>query len=140
VSRAPRREDFYVALRQGIQRACARKTPREVAAAVDLSKKALGNILTGGETNAKMPFDLLTVEPTALDDVVALYGGRIVLAEPATAFGDLGTALARFQLFIIENPGRDHQTCVKGEAMARELHAATGAWIERCRTIRGSRP
>jgi hypothetical protein len=87
-----------------------------------------------------MPFDLLTVEPTALDDVIALYGGRIVLAEPQQAFGDLATLLARFQLFIIENPGRDHQICVKGEAMARELHAATGAWIERCRTIRGSRP
>lgn len=139
VNRKPPPEDeFYRLLREALQRAQAKTSTRELIYLLDLSKTALGKVFTGSKTNAKVPWDALLADPTALQDIAALYGVTIAPAEPTVDFGPLSVLLAQAALVVAQTPDPKHQDYLKHEALMRELHAATGAWIERCRAVRRS--
>lgn len=132
----PSEEEFYRRLRSALQRAQTLTSTRRLIYLLDLSKSALGKIFTGSKTNAKVPWDATLADPTALDEIAALYGLAIVPAEPEVDFADLRILLAKVQLALAETPDPTHQDYLKHEALFRELRSASTNWIERCRAHR----
>lgn len=72
-------QDFTNSVTMGLSRAqAAFGTSKALAYVMDLSTKQLSNVMAGASTDAKRLWDVHAVEGSALSDVAALYGLRIV--------------------------------------------------------------
>lgn len=111
---------------------------------LDITPPALDKQLTGSMPGLEVIDKALGHEPTVLDDWLAAKGKRIVDVEPADETARLKLLVAQINLKLEEyahpdSPGgveTAHTEYLDGEAMMRELHAASGRWIERCNSIR----
>jgi hypothetical protein len=78
---APDEARFHALLVQGLARVSAKHGRGQLADAMGRSGRQLDNVFGGADPKAKALFDALLLDPTALDEVAAAYGLRIV---PAT--------------------------------------------------------
>jgi hypothetical protein len=109
-----------------------------------ISTVALDKQLTGSMPGLECIDKALDVEPTVLDDWLDRKGKRLVDKEHDEGVRDLTLLLAQVNLKIAEaqhpsSPGGEqitHSEYLGAESLMRELHAATGRWIERCNDIR----
>lgn len=105
---------------------------------MDLTGAGLAKIFAGGMTNPKRLWDLLEHEPTALDDVAKAYGWKLVDKDSVCDTDDVAVLLARLLLWLEsakhpQSPGGRRivtSELTPVEAVIRELHGATGAWID----------
>jgi hypothetical protein len=72
---------FHALLVQGLARVAAKHGRGQLSDAMGRSGRQLDNVFGGSDPKAKALFDALALDPTALDEVIAAYGLRIV---PAT--------------------------------------------------------
>lgn len=140
--------EFRGAMVSGLARAEKLVTRKALAEAMDLSTKQVGNILEkGASTDPKRLWDARVVCETALDDIADLYGVRIVPKDAVCDVDDLALLLSRVLVMINEaehpaGPGGRAvvpQEYLTGEPLMRELHAASGRWLEKCAAIRRPR-
>lgn len=140
---------FRDAMIAGLARAQKRVGAKALAFIMDMTPKALGNLFGGSakSTDPKRLWDALAACPTALDDIADLYGRAVVSKEAALAL-DLGTLPIAELLHRVaeaespESPGgtaKTHQELLGMEAQIRAVHALTGSWLERIRTVRAPR-
>lgn len=78
---APSEAQFHALLVQGLARIAVAHGRGRLADAMGRSGRQLDNVFGGAEPKPKALFDALTLDPTALDEVIGAYGLRIV---PAT--------------------------------------------------------
>lgn len=78
----PDEAQFHALLVQGLARVAATHSRGKLSDAMGRSGRQLDNVFAGADPKAKALFDALTLDPTALDEVLAAYGLR---AMPATA-------------------------------------------------------
>jgi hypothetical protein len=117
----------------GLSRISAKHGRGSVADKSGRSTRALDKLFSGGshDTTGKGLLDFLAADLTALDEVLALYGVRLVPSRSETA-NDLHTisslsALASKLASALEDGRRDHrETCDLADAI-RPLMKALGA-------------
>jgi hypothetical protein len=131
----------------GLARAQQRVGPKGLAFAMDLSTKQLGNILAGGSTSPKRLWDALGACPTALDDIAAAYGRRLV-PKDAVHDTDRGTqpiAALLAQVAAAESPdspggtAKTHAELIEMEPDIRAVRRLLDGWIEEIDRIRAPR-
>jgi len=138
--------DFLAAQIRGLSRAEKAAGAKALAFMLDITPKQLGNILAGASTHPKRQWDALAADPSALDDIAALYGRRIVDKEAVCDVDDASVLIARLMLWLqeAEHPespgGRSivHTELLPAEFMIRQLHAATGNWLEQIKRARAA--
>lgn len=120
---------FHAALIAGLARAAARIGRGNLADKSDRTPKALGKLFSGDsmDTSGKGLLDFLLADPTALDEVLALYGfGIHRLPSDGTGKGDQETiadviALAATHSEAMRDGRRDHNDTQKIASMARPV-------------------
>lgn len=108
------------------------------ADALDQSGQALDKQLAGSMPTLETLDKALDAEPTVLDDYVAAKGKRIVDANAVCDVDDAGVLITRILLWLQESQHPDspggraivHSELLPAEFMIRQLHTATGNWIE----------
>jgi hypothetical protein len=140
----PSEGEFHALLIAGLARASARIGRGALADQMDMSGRGLDKVFAGSHPSAKRVFDVLFACDDVLDDVADRYGKRLVDKAAVCDVDDLSLLLARVNLKIQEaqhpdSPGGEnitHGEYLGAEQLMRELHAATGRWIEKCKSIR----
>lgn len=141
-------DQFHGAMIAGLGRAEVSVGSRKALAyTMDVSPKQLGNIFAGAAPHPKRLWDALAVEPTALDDIARLYGKRMVDQEAVCDTDDASLLIARLlvKLQEAEHPdspgGRNvtHSELLGMEGLIRQLHGATGNWLNQIEGIRRPR-
>lgn len=130
---------FRAAMLAGIGRAESIHGARDVRYVMDLETKQFDNIKRKGATpHPKRLWDILALEPTALDDIARLYGKRLVSSEAGFDVDDAGIALTKLLLWFREGEkgGLNHNHLLQGEFLIRQLHQVTGDWIEEISRLR----
>lgn len=132
-------DEFHAALLAGLARAA--KMPggdKALAFVMDCSTKQLDNIRKGATPHPKRLWDARAHCSTVLDDIADLYGARIVAKEAVCDVDDASVLITRLLLWLHEaqhpgSPGGRRvvpQELLPAEFMIRQLHQATGEWIE----------
>lgn len=111
---------------------------------LEISSTALDKQLTGSMPGMECIDKALDHEPTVLDDYMTRKGKKIVDEDAPTNAAELMLLVARVNLKLAEYSHPDspagvetaHSEYLDGEALMRDLHAASGRWIERCNQIR----
>lgn len=75
---------FHLLLVQGLARVAARHGMGKLSDAMGRTGRQLGNVFGGADPKPKALFDALTLDPTALDEVLAAYGLRAVPSAQST--------------------------------------------------------
>lgn len=75
---APDAARFHALLVQGLARLAAKHGRGKLADAMGRSGRQLDNVFGGADPKPKALFDTLTLDTTALDEVMAAYGLRVV--------------------------------------------------------------
>lgn len=75
---------FHMLLVQGLARVAAKHGRGQLADAMGRSGRQLDNVFGGADPKPKSLFDALTLDPTALDEVIGAYGLRIAPASQGT--------------------------------------------------------
>ena len=76
---------FHALIVQGLARLAAKHGRGRLADAMGRSPRQLDNVFAGADPKPKALFDALTLDPTALDELLAAYGLRVAPAEPCSA-------------------------------------------------------
>jgi len=136
--------EFHGHMVAGLARAQQRVGPKGLAFVMDLSPKQLGNVMAGASTSPKRLWDALAACPTALDDVAAAYGRRLV-PKDAVCDSDRGTqpiAALLAQVALAEShdsPGgasKTHAELLDMEADIRAVRLLLDGWIAEIDRIR----
>ena len=138
---------LHAKLMQGWNRIIDKMGKGAFADALGCSTVAIDKQLTGS-----MPgFDLIDaafcIDPSVLDDWLQHRGMRLCAIDAACDADDMGLLMARVLVLIQEaehpdSPGGrsiTHTEYLNGEKLMRQLHAATGRWVDRCTDIRRPR-
>nr|WP_157034308.1 hypothetical protein [Sphingomonas sp. Y57] len=143
-------DEFHGALAAGLGRAERKVGAKALAYIMDCTTKQLRNIFGGSVPHPKRLFDAHLAVPEAgmFDDIGELYGCKVVAKDAADNLSDLTLTLARALVMIREvqhpsSPGGEqvvHSEYLAGEELMREIHNASGAWLDRCSVIRDTRP
>lgn len=112
---------------------------------LEISTVALDKQLAGSMPTLEVIDRALDVEESVLDDWLKAKGKRIVDAGAVCDVDDFSLLITRVLLMIQEAEHPDGpggrtvvpQEYLGGEKLIRDLHAATGRWLERCDEIRG---
>jgi hypothetical protein len=116
------------------------------ADALESSTQALDKQLAGSMPTLEMIDRALDAEPTVLDDWFNWRGKRLVDKNAACDVDNMSLMIARVLVMLQEaehpeGPGGRTivpQEYLAGEALMREMHAASGRWIDKCTEIRTS--
>lgn len=129
----------------GWARAIKRLGKGRFADALDISGPGLDKQLSGSMPTLEMIDRALCVEPSVLDDWLSERGKRLVDEDAVCDADDASVLIARLQLWFSEathpaSPGGRaivHTELLDAELMIRQLHKATGDWLETIRQHRG---
>lgn len=144
----PRKQQLHANLMLGWNRAIARHGKGAFADALDSSTVAVNKQLAGSMPEFHTIMDVMTFAPDVLQDVMKEhFGKRIVDAEAVCDVDDLNLLIGRVLVMINEATHPDgpggrsivHSEYLKGEDLMRQLHAASGEWLEQCAAIRRPR-
>lgn len=140
----PGEQQYRDALVAGLARISAKHGRGTVADASQRTTRALDKLFSGGshDTTGKGLLDFLAADPTALDEVLRLYGMKVVplIAEAANDLHTISTLslLAGQFAAAIEDGRRDHrETCQLADAI-RPLMQALGAICSEADVIKGA--
>ncbi len=111
------------------------------------SSVAIDKQLVGSMPGLEMIDAAFAIDSTVLDDWLKHHGVRLVTNDAVCDVDDLGLLMARVLVMIqeAEHPdspgGRQiiHTEYLNGERIMREIHTASGRWIDRCSEIRKPR-
>jgi hypothetical protein len=131
----------------GWQRAIAKFGKGAFAEALDISTVALDKQLAKSMPAFETIVDAYSFDEDVLRDVLDELGVRIVPKEAACDTDDLNVLLARALVKINEalhpdSPGGRavvHTEYLDGEEVMRQIHSASGAWLQACADIRRPR-
>lgn len=132
------------ALSAGLARICAGQGKGKVADKIEVSTRTIDNALTGTTLpELHTAFNLLTVDPTALDEVANLYG-VVIQPKQSEAANDLKTAsclshLAGQIIDALSDGHRDHRETLAIAKHCRPLVKALAALIDEADNISGVR-
>lgn len=136
-------EDFHSAMAAGLLRAQRSVSQKMLAFVMDITPVALKNIFKGGSTDPKRLWDVLTVEPTALDDIAELYDRRIVHKDAICSTDRRASAVlvaALKKSIEAEADGYiDHNELLAMEAELRAVRGVCDTLLERITEIRRPR-
>jgi len=87
------------------------------------------------------------IDDTVLDDWLAYHGKRLVDEQAVCDVDDMGLLLSRVLVMLNEAEHPDgpggraiiHTEYLGGERLMRDIHAASGRWIDNCTAIRRPR-
>jgi hypothetical protein len=105
---------------------------------LDITVQALDKQLAGSMPTPEVLDQALSIEPTVLDDWMEAHGKRLVDKNAVCDVDDASVLIARLMLWLQEaqhpdSPGGRsvvHTELLPAEFMIRQLHAATGNWIQ----------
>ena len=131
----------------GWQRAISKFGKGSFAEALDISTVAVDKQLSGSMPDFATIVDAYAIDCELLDEVLDALGVRIVPKEAACDVDDLNVLMARALVKINEATHPDgpggrtitHSEYLDGELVMRQIHKASGAWVEQCAVIRGHR-
>jgi hypothetical protein len=140
-------EEFHAAWLTGLSRADKNVGRRVLAFVMEITTKQVKNIFDGAATHPKRMWDALAADPTALDDIAEKYGKKIVDRNAVSTVDDAIIVMTRLAAKMAEvihpdSPGGraiTHCEYLDAEALMREAHAVSGAWLEKCGDIRAPR-
>lgn len=137
----PSKLQYHALLMAGLARAAAKLGKGGLADRMDLSGPGLDKVYAGSMPCAKRQWDLLDHEPTALDDVAAAYGKRIVPADAVCSTdAKAGPVMVQALSKIVQaeaDGALDHRELLDMEPELRAARAAMDTLIARCHDIRG---
>lgn len=136
---------LHAKLMCGWSRGISRHGKGGFADKLEISGPALDKQLSGSMPTFEVIDRAIDHEPSVLDDYFREKGKRLVDADAVCDVDDMGLLLARVLVMINEaehpdGPGGRKvvpQEYLAGEAMMRELNAASARWLEKCDQIRG---
>lgn len=131
----------------GWSRSIAKFGKGPFAEAIELTTAAIDKQLASSMPGFEHIVDVYGFDAQVLDDVAKALGVRIVPEDAVCDTDDLHVLLARALVKISEamhpeSPGGRtivHSEYLDGEAVMRELHAASGRWLAACSDIRKPR-
>ena len=127
---------------------CVAKFGREAFAdELEISTEALRKQLSGSMPDFSTIVAAYCIDDDVLSEVLDALGVRIVPKEAACDVDDLNVLMARALVKINEATHPDgpggrtitHSEYLDGELVMRQIHKASGAWVEQCAVIRGHR-
>ncbi|MBI0474241.1 hypothetical protein D9601_02530 [Sphingomonas sp. MA1305] len=132
---------------RGWARAIDKRGKGRFADDIGCSGTGLDKQLSGSLPSLESIDKALCVEPTVLDDWLAFRGMRVVAEDAICDVDDMQLLISRVLVMIAEAEHPDGpggrtivpQEYIAGEALIRQLHSATGRWLERCASIRRPR-
>jgi hypothetical protein len=138
------RPRLHAKLMHGWSRAIDRLGKGAFCDAIECTGPGVDKQLAGSMPTLEVIDRALCVAPDVLDDWLRAKGLRLVAENAVCDSDDLQLVLARALVMLNEaehpdSPGGrtiTHQEYLTGEAMMRELHAATGSWLQKCTNIR----
>lgn len=138
---------LHAKIMRGWARAIDKHGKGRFADLLDISTVALDKQLSGSMPSFEVIDRALTVEETILDDWFRAKKKRLVDENAVCDVDDFSLLITRVLLMIQEaehpeGPGGRTivpQEYLAGEVLIRELHGATGKWLERCADIRRPR-
>lgn len=112
---------------------------------LEISTVALDKQLAGSMPGFETIIDLFDIDPTLFDGIMRLKGKKIVDAEINSEIGDAILMIARLLEWLARaqhpnSPGRERivpQEIAEAESIIRELHTATGNWLDQLNSHRG---
>lgn len=120
---APDEARFHDLLVQGLARVSAKHGRSQLAAAMARTTRQLDNMFGGSDPKPKALFDTLTLDPTALDEVMAAYGLRVMpIAQGSEDDLRLASGIASGLAKLIESNAdgvRDHNETLAIAAVIR---------------------
>lgn len=138
------KHQLHALLMAGWSRAIAEKGKGSFADEIDTSVQGLDKQLTGSMPGFDTIDRAFDADERVLDDWIDAKGRRIVAKEAVCDVDDMGLLLSRVLVMLNEaehpeGPGGRAivpQEYLGGEALMRDLHAASARWIEKCNAIR----
>lgn len=135
---------LHALLMEGWARGIANLKKGAFADALEITGPALDKQLTGSMPGLECIDKALDAEPTVLDDWLKQKGKRLVDAEAVCDVDDLNLLIGRVLVMINEathpaSPGGRaivHTEYLAGEDLMRQLHQASGDWLESCSSLR----
>lgn len=129
---------LHAKLMRGWARGIDRHGKGAFADELEVSGTALDKQLAGSLPSFETIDKALDAEPTVLDDYFAAKGKRVVDANAVCDADDAGVLITRILLWLQESQHPDspggrsivHSELLPAEFMIRQLHTATGNWIE----------
>lgn len=116
-----------------------------VAEYLEISTTALDKQLTGSMPCFETIMDLFDADPSLFDGILRLKGFKLVQAEARSEIGDAIIMIARLLDWLAraqhkDSPGAERivaQEIAQAEDIIRELHTATGNWLDQLNSYRG---
>lgn len=140
---APTDSQFHAALVAGLSRAALMLGRGNLADKSGRTTRALDKVFHGSNPNAKGLLDFLVAEPTALDELLALYGYRLtpLMCDAAIDFEIIAdsAALHAEHTEAMRNGNRDHRETIRIAEKARPVVAKYAAIIQEADQIKGAR-
>jgi len=138
---------LHAKIMRGWARAIDRLGKGSFADALESSTQALDKQLAGSMPTFEMIDRALDAEPTVLDDYFDAKGKRLVDKEAVCDTDDASVLIAKLLLKLHEaqhpdSPGGRsivHSELLDMEDLIRQLHGATGNWIEQITQLRRPR-
>lgn len=114
---------------------------------VEITSPGLNKQLEGSLPGLETIDKAIDAEPTVLDDWLDHKGKRLVDKDAVCDVDDMSLLIARVLVMIQEAEHPDGpggravvpQEYLAGEKLMRDLHGASGRWLERCSAIRAQR-
>lgn len=119
--------------------------PGNVADALGISSVALGKQVSGSMPDFETIMDVFDHAPSLFDGIMRLKKKKIVDAENTSEIGDAIIMIARLLEWLARaqhpnSPGQERIVPVEiaqAEDVIRELHTATGTWLDQLNSHRG---
>ena len=135
---------LHAKIMRGWTRAIDKRGKGGFADDIDCSGPGLDKQLNGSMPTLETIDRALCVEPSVLDDWLAFRGLRVVSEESVCDTDDMSLLIARVLVMLQEAEHPDGpggrtivpQEYLAGEKLMRELHVASGRWMEKCRQLR----
>lgn len=132
------KQQLHAKLMRGWARGIDRHGKGAFADALDVTPPALDKQLSGSFPSFETLDKALDAEPTVLDDYFAAKGRRLVDKNAVCDVDDAAVLITRLLLWLQESQHPDspggravvHSELLPAEFMIRQLHTATGNWIE----------
>lgn len=112
---------------------------------LEISTTAIDKQLAGSMPDFATIMDVFDIDPSLFDGIMRLKGFKIVQAEGAGEIGDAIIMIARLLDWLAraqhkESPGGERivpMEIAQAEDVIRELHNATGNWLDQLNSHRG---
>lgn len=141
------KQRLHAKLMRGWSRIIDKMGKGAFADALGATTAGIDKQLSGSMPGLEMIDAALCIDPTVLDDWLKHRGVRLVAEGAVCDVDDLGLLMARVLVMIQEAEHPDgpggrtitHTEYLNGEKLMRQIHSASGRWIDCCTDIRRPR-